>query len=141
MKPLVGLQGVFEMKKPNWEKEFENRVYQFIVGILGQYGKPLKELSELQQALLQKDAEQLVRGVLYEASKVIRSQVRQEARDEGYKEGARVQAGMDAETIKKARQDAVEEERQIINKKIGEQNRIILSSFQMNQMKKKGGEK
>ena len=55
------------MKKKEWKEEYIRKVTRFITGIIAQYGKPYEELSELQQATLKQDIDQLVAGILYES--------------------------------------------------------------------------
>lgn len=57
------------MTKPNgWEENYEEKVFKFITGMLGQYGKPLNELTELQKSMLEVDCRKITASVIHEIS-------------------------------------------------------------------------
>jgi hypothetical protein len=57
-----------------WEKEYVERVRRWIIGIVGQFGRPMQEMTDLEKVELERQVEQLTRGVLYKAGKTIQSQ-------------------------------------------------------------------
>ena len=56
-----------QIKKLPVKKELEDKIYRYVVGIIGQFGRPISELSELQQADLKAQTEQLTRVCIHEA--------------------------------------------------------------------------
>ena len=63
--------------KQQWKVEFESRVMRYIIGILGEYGKPLNELTELQRTLLEEDVYKLARAIMYESEKYYSEKTKQ----------------------------------------------------------------
>lgn len=60
------------------EKKFEEKVFRYITGILGQYGKPLEEITELNQATLASDCQKLSRSLINEAIAKVQEQAKKE---------------------------------------------------------------
>ena len=56
-----------------FKEKFVDKVYKWTVGIIGQYSKSIKEMTELQQVDLQRQVEQLSNGVIYEAVNQLKS--------------------------------------------------------------------
>ncbi len=56
------------------EKEFGEKVKLFILGIVAQYGKPVSQLSEIEQHLIQQDIENITNALLQKVEREVATQ-------------------------------------------------------------------